>query len=66
MLRQILPRARQLGMARVLVTCDENNPASEKVILKNGGVFDGVYEHDGVKTRRYWISLEGKEGEKKD
>lgn len=46
--RQILPRARQLGMARVLVTCDENNPASEKVILKNGGVFDGVYMHDGV------------------
>ena len=61
MLRQILPRARQLGMARVLVTCDEDNPASEKVILKNGGVPDGVYEHDGVKTRRYWIALEGSE-----
>ena len=61
MLRQILPRARQLGMARVLVTCDEDNPASEKVILKNGGVLDGVYEHDGVKTRRYWIALEGSE-----
>ena len=57
MLRQLLPHARQLGLSRVLVTCSEDNPASEKVIVKNGGVFDSTYEHDGVRTKRYWIAL---------
>ena len=57
MLRQLLPHARQLGLSRVLVTCSEDNPASEKVIVKNGGLFDSTYEHDGVRTKRYWIAL---------
>ncbi len=38
----ILPAAREVGLARVLVTCDEDNAASRKVILANGGVAAGT------------------------
>lgn len=37
MLRQALPVARGLGLTEVLVTCDETNAASIRVIEKNGG-----------------------------
>jgi predicted acetyltransferase len=38
MLRQALPVARALGLTEVLVTCDDTNAASIRVIEKNGGV----------------------------
>ncbi len=37
MLRLALPVARGLGLAEVLVTCDDTNAASIRVIEKNGG-----------------------------
>lgn len=48
-----LDRARELGLDRVLLTCDEDNAGSAGTIEKNGGVLEGVL--DG--KRRYWISL---------
>jgi len=36
-LELILPEARAAGMRRVLLTCDEDNPASQRVIEKCGG-----------------------------
>lgn len=50
-LRQALPIARHLGIARVLVTCDEGNTGSRRVIEANGGVLEDVREG----TRRSWI-----------
>ena len=50
-LRQSLPVARRHGVTRVLLTCDETNLASRKVIEHCGGVVEGT---DG-RTRRYWI-----------
>ncbi|WP_239456332.1 GNAT family N-acetyltransferase [Nocardioides solisilvae] len=44
-------RARELGIARVLVTCSEDNVASARTIERNGGVFEDVREG----KRRYWI-----------
>jgi len=38
MLRLILPICRDFGENRVLLTCDKNNEASRKTIIKNGGV----------------------------
>lgn len=38
----MLPVAREIGLARVLVTCDDDNVGSRKVIQANGGVFAGV------------------------
>lgn len=51
MLRAALPRARDLGIDPVLVTCDDDNVGSIRVIEAAGGVLEDVR---GVK-RRYWI-----------
>ena len=51
MLAAALPRAAKLGIDRVLVTCDEDNTGSRKVIEANGGVFE---DERGGKLR-YWI-----------
>jgi predicted acetyltransferase len=53
-LRQAIPRARSLGLPRLLLTCLETNVASRKVIERNGG----VYEDTRNGTRRYWIATE--------
>jgi predicted acetyltransferase len=48
-----------LGLTRVLVTCDDDNIGSIKVIEKNGGVLESVViDSAGDRPkRRYWISL---------
>ena len=57
MLKQGLELARGFGFDRVLCICDDDNYASEKVILKNGGVFENaLYDPDeGVTVKRFWL-----------
>jgi len=58
MLRQALPIARDLGLDRVLVTCDEDNIGSRKIIERCGGIYEDSYGADlAVPKRRYWIAL---------
>ncbi|HWR66718.1 MAG TPA: GNAT family N-acetyltransferase [Bellilinea sp.] len=59
LLNLVLEEARRLGLSRVLVTCDETNIASARVIEKNGGkLIDKVAaEEGGQLVRRYWIEL---------
>ena len=53
-----LDKARQLGLTRVLITCDPENIASVRVIEKNGGVLASrSVAHTGRLTARYWIEL---------
>ena len=52
MLRQALGIASDLGIERVLVTCDVDNVGSRAVIERNGGVF----EDERVGKLRFWIS----------
>ncbi len=58
MLRQGLVIARSGGVDRVLVTCDEDNEGSFRVIERCGGVLESVVpgEVDGPRKRRYWIN----------
>ena len=51
MLRAVLPYAADLGLERVLVTCDDTNEGSRRAIEASGGVFE---DQRGVKLR-YWI-----------
>jgi predicted acetyltransferase len=51
MLRQALPWARDLGIDTALVTCDDDNVGSIRVIEAAGGVLEDVR---GDK-RRYWV-----------
>lgn len=59
MLKQALPYCKELGLDRVLITCFEDNIASEKTMLANGGIYEStVYEPDEkVNLKRYWIEL---------
>lgn len=57
-LRQAVGFARdELGLLRVLVTCDEDNAASIRVVEKNHGVFADTYRDSALRRpkRRYWI-----------
>jgi predicted acetyltransferase len=53
MLMQSLSLAKNKNIQRVLVTCRQDNPASRRVIVANGGQLEDVRE--GVE--RYWIEL---------
>jgi predicted acetyltransferase len=56
----ILPHCRAAGMRRVLVTCDDDNTASRKVIEANGGVYAGTAPHyliTGKLKLLFWIEL---------
>ncbi len=57
LLELTLIKAKELGLTRVLVTCDERNIGSKKVIEGNGGIFQDsiVIEERKPKTLRYWI-----------
>ena len=59
MLRGALPLCKRLGIDRVLVTCYDDNEASRKVILKNGGICDGTATdpENGKTVERYWIEI---------
>ena len=64
MLKLVLPKCRQLGINKVLISCIEGNEGSRRTILKNGGVYESTVFEPGkaVNLERYWIDLT--EGEK--
>jgi predicted acetyltransferase len=57
MLKGVLPLALKLGIERVLVTCDEDNHSSMRVIEKSGGILENIVDEPGKtkRKRRYWI-----------
>ena len=59
MLRESLQKCRELGIRKVLVTCSDDNEASRRTILKNGGIYESTeFEPDeGMNLQRYWIDL---------
>jgi len=54
-----LNRCRELNISKVLITCARENPASAKVIIKNGGIIENELYSDTFKEviQRYWITL---------
>ena len=59
-LRLGLDRAREIGLDRVMVTCDDDNVGSFRTIEGAGGVLQDVSdqsERGHAMLRRYWIAL---------
>ena len=53
-----LQEAKQIGLDKALITCDETNLASKKIIESNGGVFESTFHYENnIPRLRYWISL---------
>ena len=50
--------ANDLEIRRVLVTCDKDNIASSKVIIKNGGVLENEVNDTDRIVQRYWIDID--------
>ena len=54
-----IEQARQRHIGDILITCDDDNIGSCKVIEANGGVLlDKIDNNHAVLTRRYWIYAE--------
>ncbi len=56
-LQLALEEARKMDMTEILVTCDENNIGSQKIIESCGGVLENIVDPGNGKPRkkRYWI-----------
>ncbi|MCF7844919.1 MAG: GNAT family N-acetyltransferase [Kiritimatiellales bacterium] len=56
-LKLALEKAKELGINKVLVTCDEMNIGSRKIIEANGGVLDRIKDSEDEDRDRtmYWI-----------
>lgn len=53
-----LDKCRDLGIDRVLMTCNKANVGSAKSIINNGGVLENELSlPDGTIEQRYWIDL---------
>lgn len=59
MLRLALPYCREIGLDKVLIACEPDNPASRRTILANGGVYESTVHEPGedIDLERYWITL---------
>lgn len=57
-LELVLDEALDLGIDKLLVTCNSDNLASKKVILNNDGKYESSLQEDNGRTvERYWINL---------
>lgn len=53
-----LQKLHDLGIERALLVCDKGNEGSERIILKNGGVFESEFvESNENIVKRFWINL---------
>jgi predicted acetyltransferase len=59
MLKLTLEKALELGLKKVLVTCNKENIASAKTIEKCGGIFEKeiIDGENGLTILHYWIDL---------
>lgn len=57
MLQETLKKAKEFNIERVLMTCNDDNLASAKVIENNKGVLENKFfeKSIGKEVRRYWI-----------
>lgn len=54
-LGEVLAVARRRDLHRVLITCDDDNTASARVIERHGGVLEDIRETPLGRKRRYWV-----------
>lgn len=57
MLWLALQECKNIGLEKVLLTCDTDNIASAKTIEKNGWILQDIILWEWVKNSRYWISI---------
>lgn len=58
MLKLALEKCKELKIKKVLITCNEDNIASEKVILSANAKLEDIRNVDGENKKRFWIDLQ--------
>ena len=56
-LKLALDKCQELGINDILITCDEDNIPSKKMIISNGGQLENEVYMDDKLIQRYWINL---------
>lgn len=59
MMELVKPHVRDIGITPAMMTCNEENEGSIRIIEKAGGVLDEKFPHphSGVMQRRYWLDI---------
>lgn len=57
MVRLCLEEAKEMGISRILITCNSENIASENTIRANGGKLENIVMDDDEQVKRFWIEL---------
>jgi len=57
MIKLALEKCKDLKIEKVLITCNEDNIASERSIISCGGKLEDIRTVDGKKYKRFWIEL---------
>lgn len=52
-----LEKYREMGVEKVLITCEADNIGSAKSIINNGGTLENEVEAKGKIFQRYWVDL---------
>lgn len=57
MLKEALPFCKSIGLDRVMIACEPNNPGSRGTILNNGGVYWRTVHMDdeNIDLEQYWV-----------
>lgn len=58
MLKLALEKCKELKIKKVLITCDEDNIASEKVILSANAKLEDIRNVNDENKKRFWIDLQ--------
>ena len=57
MLELALEKCKELKIEKVLITCNDDNIASEKSIIACGGELEDIRTVDGKNYKRFWIEI---------
>lgn len=57
MLKQLLAVAKQIGLTELHLSVERNNTPSIKTIIKNGGIYERSFEHEGAWVDIYQVTL---------
>ena len=61
MLSYALEKAKEIGLSKILITCDDENIGSAKVMENNGFILQdkvvNIINSKEIITRRYWKDL---------
>lgn len=57
MIKLALEKCRKLKIEKVLITCNDDNIASERSIISCGGKLEDIRTVDGKNYKRFWIEL---------